>query len=171
MIPINYYRKMKDLDRLNGKFKHRSYNLIEHSYMVTVLFRHFAFKEDIAYDMQVIDTIMHHDIVETVTSDLPYTVKNHSEKTKTLWGELEKDVVNSFPFLKRYSDEGIKELLSEIQHDLFKVCDLLDLWIFLKEEKSYGNNSFDVNDIIIRCEELIEGKFIHVDKFMESYGK
>jgi 5'-deoxynucleotidase YfbR-like HD superfamily hydrolase len=170
-MDIKFYRAMKGVDRLNGKFKHRTYNLLEHSYMVAMLFRHFASKEDVAYDINVLDIILHHDIVEVATSDLSYVVKNHSEVTKKAWGDIEEDVLSSplFSQLSRYSDKKIKSGLSALQHDLFKVCDLLDLWIFLKEEKAYGNNSWDVNDILDRCVQLIKGKFRTVDKFMESY--
>lgn len=168
-MEIKYYRKMKEVDRLNGKFKLRPYNLLEHSYMVVALFRHFASKEDVAYNMNTIDVIMHHDIIEVETSDLPYTVKNHSPVTKKAWGDIEEDIIRSHHQLNRYNDEAIHENLTEIQHRLFKVCDLLDLWIFLKEEQTYGNNSSEVAKIIGKCEELIKGKFVHVDKYMENY--
>ena len=166
-MDIFYYRKLKNLDRLNGKFKLRNYNLIEHSYMVAMLFKHFAKIEDVCYDPQVFDAILHHDIVEVVTADLPYDVKNFSEETKLAWAKIEEELVKDHPQLERYTDT--KLVLTPFQFMLFKVCDLLDLWIFLKEESSYGNNSKDVREITQRAEEMIKGKFKSVDKYIETY--
>lgn len=46
--------KMKDVERFNGTRKLQGYNLLEHSYMTAMLFRIFASKEDVAYDINVL---------------------------------------------------------------------------------------------------------------------
>lgn len=168
-MDVQYYRKMKYVDRLTRHSKHRSYNLLEHSYMVAVLFRKFAAKEDIAYDMQVFDFVLHHDIVEVVSSDLPYDVKNLTAATKKAWGSIEDEVVSAHHQLSRYSDDEIKSAMSQIQYALFKACDLLDLWLFLKEEEAMGNKTKTIYQMIDKCETLLRGKFISIDKFIDSY--
>lgn len=168
-MEIKYYRKMKLIERLSGTFKHRSYNLLEHSYMVAVLFKHFASKENVAYDINVLDIILHHDIVEVETMDLIYTVKNNSEVTKDCWEKIENDILKKHKSIERYSDPNIKRNLTLLQHSLFKACDILDLWIFLKEEVSIGNKSKNVLEIIKRCEEIITKDFRSINTYMAEY--
>lgn len=167
---IEYYRRQKNVQRLQTTPTLRTYNLLEHTYMVVVLFRHFASLEDIAYDMQVLDKILHHDILEAITSDLPWTVKNLNITTKRAWQDIETCIVQTHPSLQRYTDASIKEHMTPIQHKLFTVCDLLELWIFLMEERTLGNRAHKVNKIIAKCEQLILGKFPRVDAFMQTYA-
>ncbi len=166
---INYLIKCKNVERLSGKFKHRGYNLLEHQYLVGMLFRHFASIEDVPYDIRVWDIILKHDIVETVTQDLVFPVKNFNKKTKKFWEEIEKEILSEHPKLFMYSNDYMKKALTEGQYNLFKVCDLLDLWIFCKQEIQFGNNSKDMNDVVKKCEELILGKFKSVNKFMANF--
>lgn len=168
-MEIKYYRKMKNVDRLSGTAKHRSYNLLEHSYMVAMLFKHFASKENVAYTMAEFDLVLHHDILEVETGDLIYTVKNLNSETKECWGRIEELVIEKNFQLQRYSDENIKSGLSNLQYSLFKCCDLLDLWIFCKEEIALGNNTINMLIITERCVELIGDKFKSIKKFMEGY--
>jgi len=156
MIDISYYRKMKNIDRLSMMFKNRPYNLLEHSYMVTVLFRRFASIEDVPYDMNVLDIVMNHDAVESVTTDLPWDIKNFSDKTKSAWSEIEKELISVHFQLEKYSDDNIKNSLNKRQHDLFKTCDVLDLLIFVKEEIDIGNNSDYIKKVYSNCLILLE---------------
>ena len=166
---IKYYRKCKNIERLQGAFKHRTYNLMEHQWGVAMLFRHFASVEDIAYDINVLDMVLHHDILEVETTDLLYPIKNLNNKTKEAWGVIEGEVIKNHFQLDRYSDKNIKETLTESQFNLFKVCDLLDLWIFAKEEQAIGNSSISIYEVIQNCEQLILGKYKMVDKFIKGY--
>lgn len=168
-MEISYYRKLKEVNRLSRVTCLRSYNVLEHSYMVAMLFKHFAATEDVPYNMVVFEHILHHDIVEAISSDLPYDVKNFNEVTKHSWDVIEMEIVKQHHQLRRYTDDNIKDAMNEMQYKLFKVCDLLDLWIFLKEEQGLGNNTQKVNSIIDKCEELIKGQFVSVDKYMLNY--
>jgi len=142
---------------------------MEHQYMTGMLFRHFASLEDIAYDINVWDMILKHDILEVVTSDLPYPVKHFNEKTEQAWEVIEKEVVPKYVSLSRYTDESIAIVLNSQQMKLFKAMDLLDLWIFCKEEQALGNNTSEIKIVIRNCEDMLIGKFGTVDKFMEDY--
>ena len=172
MISIIYYRKMKNIDRLSMMFKNRPYNLLEHQYMVLVLFRRFASLEDVQYDMNVLDIIMNHDSVEAVTGDLPWNVKNFSLKTKEAWEIIEEDVVDVHFQLEKYTDKEIKKSLNERQYDLFKMCDVLDLFIFVKEEIALGNTSKDMKKVEENCFKIfgsVKTKFPNIQKFIETY--
>lgn len=171
---VGYYRKCKNVDRLSTSIKHRNYNLLEHMYMVAVLFKKFAELEGVGYSLREFDIILHHDVLESETQDLLYIIKNLNEKTKEAWAIIEEEVVKVHPDLEKYSDENIKQGLNKRQHSLFKICDYLDLWIFCKEEFTLGNKSRPILKVIHKCEELIgqissEYGFTHAIKFMEDY--
>jgi len=169
---INYYIKCRYTDRLALGFKHRSYNLMEHQYMVGMLFRHFALLEDVSYDINVWNIIFHHDIVETCTLDLPYTVKNFNERVKQSWDKIEEELINKHFKLERYNDKNIKESLTPIQYSLFKACDILDLYIFTMEEISIGNNSKYMKEVESNCKKIINSldfKFPHIKKFIDGF--
>lgn len=168
-MDIPYYRRLKNVNRLGVEAILRPYNLLEHSYMVTVLFMHFAAKEGWAYGISCIDHILHHDILETVTGDLPYVVKRFSSTTLECWSKIEEEIVGVHPQLITYTDDYMERTLTPGQLELFKVCDLLDLWIFLKEEQGLGNTNARCQEIINTCVTLIKGKFKSVDQFMNDY--
>jgi 5'-deoxynucleotidase YfbR-like HD superfamily hydrolase len=137
--------------------------------MVTILFAHFAKLEKIGYDAKVLEVIMHHDILEVVTGDLPYTIKNLSSSTKACWSAIETETAIEFPSFDEYTDENIKKAMTKKQYKLFRACDLLDLWIFLAEENRLGNSALPIHEIRDKCVELIGGKFKSIDEYM-TYG-
>lgn len=168
-MDISYILMMKDIERMNGRFKLRQYNLMEHSYGVTALFFEFAQREGINIDLQDVKFVLNHDILEVVTTDLVWPVKNHSEKTKEAWEVIENEVLLANPDLEPYCDKAAHQLLGSLKHKLFKVCDLLDLWLFCQREKECGNNSVEIREIILNCENMLNGKFSTVTKYMEDY--
>jgi len=170
-MDIKYFRAMKNVDRLSRHLKHRSYNLLEHCYMVGILFMGLANKEGIEFGVKELDIIFKHDILESITSDLPWDIKNYSTETKEAWNIIEKAICDSDDQFEKYSDESIKNSLNKAQYELFKVCDYLDLWIFCKEEQTLGNTSESMQTVISNCEKLITGKFFWVDKFISNYEK
>ena len=170
-MTINYYRCQKNVNRLGTIGITRPYNLLEHQYMVAMLFRHFAQKEGIAYDLDVLERILHHDIVEVVTGDLPYPVKHSSSMTETAWLVIEKEALTVHPELQEYTDDVMERKFTPEQLKLFKMCDLLDLWIFLKEEYGLGNRTEECSVIIARCETWILGTFSSIDTYIRNYDK
>ena len=169
---INYYRKMKNVERMSGTFKHRPYNLLEHSYMVLAYFKHFASIEDVPYDMKVLDLVMHHDILETETGDLIHPVKKLNQRTNNCWKIIEDAVIDNNPPLFKYSDNNIISGMNSRQYALFKACDYLDLFIFCKEEISFGNKGINLIKMVKNSEELINGldfNFPKLKKYMKDY--
>jgi len=137
--------------------------------MVGMLFKYFASKENVPYDIHVWDLVLHHDALEVETTDLISTVKKLSKKTQEAWEVIEEEVINKHFQLEKYSDKRFKEGMTPLQHKLFKACDYLDLWIFIKEEVAIGNKSKDILEILGRCDEMIGTDFLHIRKFMEGF--
>ena len=167
---------MRSVKRFHHEPTLRTQNLLEHSGMVALLFIYFAKYEAIEYDASVLELLLKHDLLETYTGDLPYPAKNHNQLTKDCWGAIEEAIIqdsaysdiDGCPLLRRYTDEKIKETLSERQYKLFKVVDLLDIWIFLKEDQALGNHTSACNRIIELCESKVSGLFRSVDHYMRN---
>lgn len=172
-------RFIKDLihcryvDRLQGKRKILKYDLMQHQWMTANLFIYFASLEDVSYTANELRLIMNHDILETITNDLPYTVKNFSEETRSYWGNIEDCIVGDIKncYLRQFTDQSIKEHLTPRQYALFKCCDLLDLYLFVEEEACLGNVSRDLAEVKCKCEEIInklaqENHFYNISKYI-----
>jgi 5'-deoxynucleotidase YfbR-like HD superfamily hydrolase len=168
-LDLSYVLKMRNVNRLGTVAIKRHYNLLEHSYIVSVLFIHFANEERIPYDTTTMEYILFHDTLEVITGDMPYTVKNHNETTKLCWMRMEQEMIQNHPQLAPYTDRNMEKYMTKQQMDLFKVCDLLDLWIFLKEEEALGNKSNQCIEIVNRCVTIIGGRFKSVDDYMKNY--
>jgi 5'-deoxynucleotidase YfbR-like HD superfamily hydrolase len=170
-MEIKHYQRMRNIDRISGAPKNRRYDLMQHSYMTTMLFMKFAKLEGIAIDMVVLDCVLHHDILEVLTGDLIWPVKNFSKKTKDCWEEIENEIVATNSEFKQYSDVEMKNTMTKIQHDLFKACDVLDLYIFCMEEQSIGNHSKEIMEVIYNCRATLGGKFSSIDNYILNDGK
>lgn len=172
-MDIKYYRKLKNINRLSREAIVRPYNLAEHQYGVTVLFMHFAALEDVEYSVETIKHILHHDVLETLTSDLPYTVKNFNNTTRQCWETIESEIMRNHPEMLPYSDYVMEKNFSRQQLSLFKVCDLLELWLFCREEQALGNGSLEIGRVVVKCVEIIKeystGYFESVLDFMDRY--
>lgn len=165
--------KMKQIQRLPNVPHHRGYNILEHGFVVGMLFRWFASQEDVAYDINIWDKVLMHDYAESFTGDLNYCVKNFNETTAKAWGVIENEVCSGDATLKPYSDEAIKACMNDRQYRLFKICDYLDLWIFCMQEKALGNTTKSNEDVIDNCWKLIRHfagtEFMSVFTFMGQF--
>jgi len=153
---IRHLLGMKDIHRLPNTPHHRGYNLLEHSFVVGMLFRWFASEENISYDINVFEKVLMHDFLESVTGDLNHCVKSYNDKTREAWHIIEKEICNGDSTLSGYSDEALKESMTHMQFLLFKMCDILDLWIFCKNEEALGNNTCKLKAVIKNCEEMFK---------------
>jgi 5'-deoxynucleotidase YfbR-like HD superfamily hydrolase len=170
MVDLKYYLQMADVRRCSGVKLIRPYDLIRHSYMVTVMFQHFAKIENVEYDVDALNMIMRHDILEVKTGDLLNPVKSFNNGTKSAWNRIEKHIITGFPEFSEYSDERIREVLNHEQHNLFKVCDYLELWTFIVEEILLGNRTEGVLKIYFLVKDDIEKfGFESVTEFMKEF--
>lgn len=173
---INAYKRMASVDRMAGRLKIRNYSLAYHQYYTTLLFMHFAELEKVEYNMDVLKIIMKHDFLEAFTNDLPWPIKNLNEKTKECWEKIEHETAKEFPELALYTDDVMKEVMTEQQFYLFKMCDYLELWLFMKEEMLMGNHVEGIVFVENKCRELIlkisdeKYKFYSVLVFMREYN-
>ena len=169
-MEISNLLKLKNIERLSGTFTHRSYNLMEHQYMVAMLFQEFSKQECIEITMDEFEACLKHDMLESITGDLINPVKKLNSITSECWDKIEDEVIQANTEFNDYSDMNIRgKFKNELNYSLFKVCDYLDLWIFCKEEFSVGNHHKDLVKVIYKCQELIGNKFRSVKMFMESY--
>lgn len=157
MLKISDYLRMGFVERLSGVFHLRKYDLIHHSFLVAILFERFAKMEGIPITSDSLSAVMHHDVFETVTGDLSYVVKNYNKTTKNSWEKIEHQMLDKESRFCDFTDEKMKEVLSEEQFRLFKSCDLFELWIYIVNEYCLGNHHSDIIEIKDRCREIIEG--------------
>lgn len=166
----NLYR-MSNIERFTGTFHHQKYNITEHCYRTAILFKLFASIEDVPYGMYEFDIVLQHDIVETLTGDLIYPVKNFSDKTKEAWAIIEEELTAG-KGIGRYTDENIKKALNYSQFKLFKCCDYLELLIYCASEIILGNNSSEIIETKNKCITLIKeyGKeFPNILTYIQKY--
>jgi 5'-deoxynucleotidase YfbR-like HD superfamily hydrolase len=138
--------------------------------MVMSLFKVFCEREGIHYNLEVLDLVANHDILETVTGDILYPVKNINDETRRAVEVLEEAAVRlpQNKHLRNYTDEKIKKALNKDQHDMFKACDTLCLWIFcVKEYQMTGQSS--IQEVINTCSKLLSNKFASISVFMKTY--
>jgi len=155
---IEQLRKMRNIERLSSTFKIKNYSLAEHSYYIGILFIKLAEQENINLTSKDIETVLTHDFMETYTGDLVSTAKNLSSETIFNWNNIENEVAYKYN-IHSYTDEGIKKVLGEgsRKYNLFKLCDLLDLYLFTLEEKQLGNRTKGIERVYDVCrEEIIE---------------
>lgn len=154
----HYYRKMLLFQRLAGSPKLRSYNLAEHSFFVGLLFTQLCDANEIGYSADILKTVLLHDFVEVLTTDLPYPIKNLNEVTQGAWALIEDQAVSNFKHrheIEHLTDAGIRASLTEVQFELFKIADMLELWIFCKEEQQLGNHSPQIDNIVVKVQEWL----------------
>lgn len=154
-ISIYQYRQMLAVQRLSGTPKHRSYNLAEHCYFTAVLFAKFAEAEGIEYDLKVFQAVLNHDVLEIMTGDLLYTAKNLNSVTRVAWESIEAEIVKDNPEFDCVTDSQIASIMNGVQLDLFKVCDLLELFIFCKEERLLGNLNQRMKQVEENCDWIL----------------
>lgn len=143
-IPLNLQYREGNIQRCSLARKCHAYDLKQHSHGVLSILLDII---DILGERELTSTqikqILHHDVLEIFTGDLPYVIKNMSDTAKRSWDTIEaevtKEVVRQYPSLYSYTDEAIKSSLTESQFRLFKLADMLDLLIYTEEELRLGN--------------------------------
>lgn len=167
---IEYLRRLKYVNRLSRVPTLRTYNVLEHGFMTLALFDRFASLEDVSYNIQDFKLVLYHDLLESISGDMPYDIKRMNGITEHSWNVIETEVVKAHPQLNRYTDKQIKDKMNPRAHELFKTCDLLDLWIFIREEQELGNQSSELARIRDKCYTIIrEGNFKEINRFMDTY--
>lgn len=150
---LKMIRALKNVNRLSGLKLIQKYSVAEHCYYTGILFEYFADKENIHIPRGLLDFVYRHDMLESLTGDLLRPVKNISETSELAWKSIEYDVAEFFN-IKKYTDSWINNDLHIFEKELvqlFKACDVLELFWFIKEEKDMGNNSKEINIVWNNC--------------------
>lgn len=114
-----------------------SYNIAQHSWGVAVLI-HQLFRDHPKRD-EAIEIALFHDVPERWTGDMPSTIK-HSCKT------LRKDMERVERIIAKKLDIPSEYSTSTEAYSIFKICDMLDLFLWAVGESANGNQN--VNDMI-----------------------
>lgn len=168
---VSFLRKMQNIQRLAGSFKHRNYDLTNHSFFVMQFFVMIAEEEGIPFTAKDLILTSRHDFVETITGDLLYPVKNLSKTTKDCWRAIEIEVSTKYPILREYTDRNLENGFSHPGlYSIMKAADILDLWIFCNEERNMGNKTKNLTRVIDECEKLLlEQNYSSVTNFIKEY--
>lgn len=158
----HYYRKMLSVQRMQGAPIHRSYNLAEHSFLVTLLYLDICRELNLAPTPQQIESVMKHDFLEVLTADLPYPVKNLNSNTKAAWAIIEQEALDDFigdvperiEAVFNMDDESLKAILGDT-FVAFEVADLFELLCFCMDEFLLGNCTAQVKSIISGVKEML----------------
>ena len=165
---FRHVKAMGNINRLAGIFTIQPYTVALHCYYTAILFQEIAIEEKIKIDIMEIDFILKHDIVETITGDLLLPVKIHSEETKRKWEEIETEIVNDkYKHLHRYLDKFAESIFDPITLNLFKACDLFELYLFCLSEINLGSITKGIWAVINNCENLLpEFKVPYISKYI-----
>lgn len=153
---FTHLRSLKYVQRLSTVPLIQKYSLSEHCYYTGILFERMSELCGLNFTMEEVKWIYRHDVIESITGDMLRPAKNHNETVSGLWDEIEEELTeNGYEHLELYRDGLLEEWMSEEGVNLWKVCDLLELWLFCTEEYELGNRSFSVCNIIKNAENLI----------------
>lgn len=170
----DYVRKMNHVNRLGLMQTSRPYSIAEHGFQTAMLFLEVCREERLLVSAEELEAVMLHDIVETVTGDLPYPVKNHSPEVRDKWEQIEQTfVAERIPELIGYTDTGLRAQLDEDKHRIFKACDLLELMIFCTEEMERGNRTREMMEVWRTCMRILDvkGQYSSVSKYVDSLAR
>jgi len=153
---FRHVKAMGDIHRLAGVFTIQTYTVALHCYYTAILFQEIASEEKIKFNTTEMDFILKHDILETITGDLLLPAKSFNENTKRSWKEIEKELVEKkYNYLYWSTDSNAERYFSTESFNLFKACDLFELYLFCLSETDLGNNSDGVWTVIRNCERLL----------------
>ena len=153
---FRHLRALKNAFRLSSFKTLQTYSTAEHCYYAGILFETIAGYEHIHITRDEIYFVYRHDIVETITGDILLPVKIHSEAVKDKWESIEETIVNDrYPYLELFVDKNINLHFSPEAWNLFKACDLYELYLFCEEEIELGNMTKGIWTVIQNCRNLL----------------
>jgi len=163
---FRHLRALKNANRLSGIKTLQSYSVAEHCYYTGILFETIAEYENILITRKEIYYVFRHDIVETITGDILLPVKIHSDVVKERWESIERIIVQDrYLYLMSFLDGHLSEHFSKTAWNLFKACDLFELYLFCLEEVELGNKNKGILSVIQNCFNLLpEFKINYINK-------
>jgi len=162
----SHLKTLKNIRRLSGIALIQPYTVAIHCYYTGILFQEIADYEEIPINKSEIDFVFRHDILESITGDLLLPVKMHSDSVNKKWNEIEEELVESkYTYLEFYTDSTAKVYFHPPSWNLFKACDLFELYLFCLEEVQLGNANDGILAVIKNCNNLLpEFKIDYITK-------
>lgn len=139
-------RKMRHVQRLAGTPIIKPYTLAEHGFYVALLFKEICRTEDLEVTADDMEFCLLHDILETETGDLLYPAKHASPYAERSWDIIEQEVLKKHAHLGWYTDEHFND--QPEKKKVWQAADMLDLYLFCKEEQQLGNNTHPLRMVI-----------------------
>lgn len=146
-------RRLDNIIRYNNRIKNHCQTVASHSYYVSYTMMRLLDFVDIPIDMKykLLSYCLVHDISEVHIGDTPHDVKAANPELKDMLERFEDD------FYAQAGLHGISDIIRDdyqkIKYNLFKLCDLLDVFMYAKEEMYLGNQSIEMANIMAQSVE------------------
>ena len=151
-----HYNSLRYMNRLAGFPLLHPYTVAIHCYYTGILFEEIAFHENIAITKRELYFVFRHDLLETITGDVLLPVKIHSKSVKEKWESIEKEMVQSkYTYLRSFNNGDMERIFSPEAWNLFKACDLFELYLFCQEETELGNMTKGIWTVLKNCQNLL----------------
>lgn len=108
-----------------------------------------------------------HDTAESRTSDIPHDVKANYPEMQKILDKVESDYYQEF--WKDYLEEVYKP--GDLVHNILKLADAYSVYQYCLNEKSLGNISNDIKDIVSESYERIKKYTEIINKLIEKENK
>lgn len=132
LVEANLYRDAGDVKRYHVKRTHRTQTVAEHTFGMLMLVKQVTEGQG-GYGMQsralLYEAIMHHDLPELFTGDIPAPIKRAHPELGPLMETIEEDLAPLYRGISLTADEGA----------LLKWADRMELVLWCLEELKMGN--------------------------------
>ena len=141
-------RRLDNIIRYNNRIKCHTQTVAAHSYYVSYTMMRLLELVDLPYETKykLLSYSLIHDAAEIHVGDMPHDVKAAYPKIKEMLEQFEDD----FYIQSGLSDISniIKDDYQKIKYNLFKLCDLMDVFMYAKEELYLGNETLEMSHIL-----------------------
>ena len=141
-------RRLDNIIRYNNRIKCHTQTVAAHSYYVSYTMMRLLELVDLPYETKykLLSYSLIHDAAEIHVGDMPHDVKAAYPKIKEMLEKFEDD----FYIQSGLSDISniIKDDYQKIKYNLFKLCDLMDVFMYAKEELYLGNETLEMSHIL-----------------------
>ena len=146
-------RRLDNIIRYNNRIKCHTQTVAAHSYYVSYTMMRLLELVDLPHDIKykLLSYCLIHDAAEIHVGDMPHDVKAAYPKIKEMLEQFEDD----FYIQSGLSDVAnvIKDDYQKIKYNLFKLCDLMDVFMYAKEEIYLGNQTLEMSNILSQAVE------------------
>lgn len=141
-------RRLDNIIRYNNRLKIHNQTVASHSYYVSYTMMRLLEIIDIPIDIKykLLSYCLIHDISEIHIGDMPHDIKASKPEVKNMLEQFEEDFYAQAGLSDIY--EVIKDDYQKIKYNLFKLCDLMDVFMYAKEELYLGNSTVEMSNIL-----------------------